>query len=280
MRIWSVATLLFLALGCRATPSTDKTPDETDTDTDADSDADSDTDADTDSDTELTPCPTAPDPTGAWPDHPIALAGAAITTTPYSFDAGVQAVRDAAIAAGTTNATVSLAVTGAIVTARAYVPAAPTNNTATFWFEDVNGPMQAYIVDVGFDPNNLKPGDEVSFTATEVVTFFGVPEVTAISGFTVDSTANDVHVSDGNDGLTMDDLNAVVNLWGQLTTTGSPCGGDAVCFDMTTAGGIELFRTESTFDVRGDCIHYIGPISTFDGAPQINATLFDWYYYY
>lgn len=286
----TLPALLSLALfsACRGTPSTDKG--DADADTDADGDADADTDTDTDSDTDTDTDIVCGDPadTGLFLDHPIAVAGAAITTDPYAFDAGVGAVHTATVGQ-TTPVDVNLAVTGAIVTARAYVPAT-NDGTASFWFEDGGAAMYAYRVHLGgFDPVNLQPGDEVSFTALRVVDFNGTAEVAGdpmnsiagISGFTVDSSGNDVHVVDGMDanGLSFaEDGLHVANVWGALVSGPTDCG--ANCFDMEYGSNTITFRTNSTFDVVGDCIHYIGPVTQFGGVEQLDANDFDWYEYY
>ncbi|MEQ1564402.1 MAG: hypothetical protein ABMA64_02105 [Myxococcota bacterium] len=268
---------------------TDKAGDaDTDTDSDTDSDTDTDTDTDSDADTDVGYCPAQPDPVGPWDDHPIAVAGAGITREPYTFDAGVGAVRDAAVGQ-TTAVTVSLPVTGAIVTARDYVPAVPTDNTVSFWFEDANGPMFAFRVDIGMDPNNLQPGDEVSFVVEQVQDYFGTLEVAGdavagipgISGFTIDSSGNDVHVVDAMAGGPLswaDDGMYTVEVWGQLVAGPTDCG--ANCWDLDYNGSIVTFRSGSSYDYLGDCIHFIGPLTQFGGIEQLDAGDFDWYDYF
>jgi hypothetical protein len=285
----SVIALLSFSGACRSTPPTDdKTDADTDTDTDADADTDTDTDSDTDTDTDPQGCPASPGSTDPWEDHPIALAGAAITNTPYDFDGGVDDVA-AATVGQTTAVDVDLVVTKAIVTARAYVPAV-NDGTASFWFEDQNAAMYAYRVNLGgFDPVNLKPGDEISFTAKRVVDFNGTLEVAGdpantipgIENFTVVSSGNDVHVVDGMDanGLSFaDDGLHVTNVWGELVAGPTDCG--ANCFDFEYGGNTITFRTQSSYDVVGDCIHYIGPVTQFGGVAQLDANDFDWYDYY
>lgn len=246
-------------------------------DADADADADSDTDTDADTDVTLPSCPAEPDTIGPWKTHPITEAGAGWTRDAYTADAGIDDLL-AAAAGQTYPVAVSIPVTGAFVTARGYVPAAPTDNTVTMWLEDANGAMLAYRVDVGFDPNGINPGDEVAFTATEVEEYFGTPEITVISDFQVLSTGNDVHVVDGMAGpeLTFADNGSyVVEVWGQLVYGPVDCS--ANCWDFEYNGNVITLRSGSSFDYLGDCIHWIGPVGQFSGAPQLDADDFDWY---
>jgi hypothetical protein len=243
----------------------------------------------TDSDTPTVPdtidvsaCLAGPDQAGPWDDHPITLAGATTTSDAPAVDAGLAAV--VAAADGQLDPfTLSppLVVTGAVVTATDYVPAI-NDGTGSFWLEDAQSALTTFRVTTvpGIDPAALVAGDVVSFEATEVQDFFGVIEITAVQNFAVTGTAP-VHVVDGNAGLDVDTmLMRTVEVWGGLSSDPSPCGGDSVCFDFDYNGGTALFRTESTFDEPGDCIHYIGPLSLFKGGPQVDARNFDWYQAY
>ncbi|MCA9490988.1 MAG: hypothetical protein KC621_13760 [Myxococcales bacterium] len=275
--------LMLAACGPRGPQSTtdvDTNVGDADADTDADSDADTDadTDADSDADTDVGACGDGPSPTGPWSGHPIAD-NASMTNTPYTNDAGVLAVRTAALAASAATP-VTLSITNATVTARGYVPANPTSNTVNFWFADKDGGMYVYRGDVGFDPNDLHPGDVVSFDVTEVTNYSGLPEATVISNFVVNQTGQPVHVIDGMDGHEVSWANeglSLVELWGELVTDPEACGGSSVCFEYMYGSYSLDFRTASTFDLKGDCIHWIGPIGQFGGATQLNADDFDWY---
>lgn len=240
----------------------------------------------TDSDTTTEPqpidvsaCLTGPDVPGPWADHPLALAGAATSDAPPDVDAGLAAV--VAAADGQLDPLAidpPLVVTGAVVTATDYVPV-DNDGTGSFWLEDAQAAVTTFRVATmpGIDPAELVAGDVVSFEVTEVQDFFGVIEITAVQNFAVTGTAP-VHVVDGNAGLDVDTmLMRTVEVWGGLASDPAPCGGDSVCFDFAYNGGTALFRTESTFDEPGDCLHYIGPLAVFKGGPQIDARNFDWY---
>lgn len=216
---------------------------------------------------------------GPWDNHPIAVAGATVTRTPYNFDAGVQAVLTAADGAKS-GTVVSLPVTGAVVTSLEYIPSA-NDGTHTFWVEDTNGSIVAFRVPTDpVDPLDLKPGNKVDFTATEVNEYFGTPEITSIFGFAVVGT-EPVYLADGNDGtpLLWDTLGPrTVEVWGEIVSDAVSCGDTSVCMDLEYAGGTIVFRTaQSFFPIRGDCIHYIGPLSKFNGATQLDTGNLDWY---
>jgi hypothetical protein len=278
----TIYVLMLLACGPRGVVTDDKGTDG-DADTDADSDADADSDTDADADTGLGggDCAAGPATTGPWDDHPITVDGAPVTATPYSNDAGVDDVIAAAQGQYDPVA-VNIPVTEVTIVAKGYVPANPTDNTLQFWVEDANGAVVAWYVDVGMDPNLVKVGDKVSFTATEVEEYFGTIEITAITGFTIVSSSNPVHVVDvmstGAPLTFADHGNRVAEVWGELVSGPEDCS--ANCFEFQYGSNTATFRTESTFDVVGDCIHYIGPVGQFDGAVQLNASDFDWYTYY
>jgi len=279
----SIYVLMLLGCGPRGVSTDTDEGDEADADTDADADSDTDTDTDTDTGLGGGDCAAGPPTTGPWDDHPITMAGAPVQSTPYTNDAGVAALIAATV--GNTDPTpVDLQITGATVVARGYVPANPTSNTADFWFEDAGGAMYWYgrEIDLGIDPNTLKPGDKVSFHVTEVQDYFGTLEVTMADSFIIDSSANPIHVVDGMSGAPLSFATngmQVVEIWGELVS-GPTTDCQANCFQLQYGSDVVTFRTESTFDQVGDCIHWIGPLGSFGGDEQLNANDFDWYTFY
>jgi len=260
---------------------------DSDTDTDTDTDTDSDTDTDTDTDTDPMSCSDGPPSTGPWavdgsaPAHPISAAGAVASATAYTNDAGVGALRTATT--GSTDAVVSLAISGAIVTAVDYVPAPPNDGTATFWFADSGGAMQAFRLNLGgVEPSTLKPGDAVSFTATLVTDYFNTLEVKEATGFTIDSSGNGVYVIDGMASALSPSTQLMQNVevYGELTDDPTECGTGKDCFTLAYGFNTTVFRTGAGFQQKGDCIHWIGPLGEFSSAPQLNAGNFDWYRWY
>jgi hypothetical protein len=283
--LWVIlaAAALSAACGPRGVQTTKTDEADADADADADGDADADADGDSDADTDTEPgpssCAEGPADLGPWDFHPITTAGAGVTYDPYAFVAGVG---DAAAAAvGQQDLAVNIPITGAIVTARDYVPKDPKFNTVSFWFEDADAAMFAFNVEVPFDPNELLPGDELSFTVTEVNDYFGTLEVTAVSDFTVVASGRDVRIIRAMDGQPLDFATQGlrnVEVYGELVSGPVDCASN--CFELEYAGNIVTFRTGSDFVYLGDCIHWIGPLGTFDSAEQLDAGDFDWYRYY
>lgn len=221
-------------------------------------------------------CSVGPSPTGPWSGHPLSEASVTTTTKAPTADAGLAAVRAAAEKAGMDSAKVSLPVSGALVTAKGFVP---SNGTfAKFWVADSSGPHVVFNVDLP-DAPGLQPGDVVDFTATEVGTFFGLPQITELTDFTVTSTGEDVQVIDANTTTLDYDTHGerVVEAWGELVTDNGPCGGDATCYDMTVGTQTLVFRTESNYVQVGDCIHFIGPLQRFQETLQLTVEDFDWF---
>lgn len=221
-------------------------------------------------------CEKGPESTGPWKGHPIA--GATVTSDDYENDAGLAAVRKAALAAKT-ETVVSLKVTDATVISKGYVPANGTY--AKFWVADSSGPLVIYNVDLP-DAPGLAPGDVVSFTATKVLNYFDLAEVTEIADFSVSKAPGPVQIIAAN--TTPIDYTQhgerVVEAYGELVNSTGGCGGSFVCFDMTVGKQTFQFRTRSNFDQVGDCIHFIGPLQRFQDTLQLTVEDFDWSRFY
>jgi len=243
---------------------------------DGDADIDTDVDSDTDADVDLDDCTGAIDDTGPWPDHPIAAAGTTATATAYTTDAGLAAVVAAAEAA-TERTAANLPVTEAVVLARGFASADATQ--VGLWLGDRSGALYAYDLELGMPASAIRPGDVVSFTATEVNNFFGTAELTGQTGLSVVRSGDPVWVVDGMTGTPVTyeaHAEQVVEVYGELISgPDTSCG--ANCFDLQYAGGLLTLRTFSTFDQVGDCVHWIGPVSQFSSTPQLFADDFDWY---
>jgi hypothetical protein len=267
---------LFLLMGCG--PRGVATDGTLDAGGDADADADADSDADTDIDTGLpgVDCGANPPTPGPWDQHPITVAGASARSAPYDHDAGMGPLLAATV--GADFAVVDLPVSGAIITAVDFNGPA---TTASFWFEDLNGPMYAHELEVPVDPDSLHAGDAISFTATEVNDFYDTLEVTAVTGFVVDSTGNEVHVVDGMTGapLSWDEHGMhVVEIWGGPLGAPVDCG--ASCYDLDYGADVVTFRSSSSFLYPGDCIHWIGPVGQFKATLQLDSSDYDWVWAY
>lgn len=134
----------------------------------------------------------------------------------------------------------------------------------------------------------IKIGDKVSFTATAVRNYAGTPQVARLTGFTVDSSGNDVPFTDKTgDELTMDDWGKLVRVSGQLTSEQGGCGGSAICFDLTHGDSEQVitFRSNSQFVQEGTCVTWFGPVGAFPGpldpeggtaSPQLDEVNWGW----
>lgn len=217
---------------------------------------------------------------GAWTEHPITVAGAPVSTTAPTVDAGIDDLITA-LDGEFTELAIDVNITGAIVTAVGYVP--QTNDgTVLFYFEDMSGVGQAFYVDTmaaGVDPLSLEPGDEINMHATMGLHYFGTYEVTAIDSMTVVSKGNPVYVTTVDSGA-LDPTgmrNRMVEVWGTITGEQGGCGGSANCYDLTyNDSQYAIWRTSANTFVD-DCVHYIGPLGEFQGDAQLNVDNFDWF---
>jgi hypothetical protein len=177
---------------------------------------------------------------------------------------------------------VSELITGARVVAVGYAASAPAGNVS-FWIADQHGAMLVYNAYVPFDPSTLQPGDEVDLRVTEVDEFFGIPEITGIDLINVTSTGNPVWVVDAMDGsdVTFSAYESeVVEIWGELVTDPVDCGGfDCADLDVGSPNPVQL-RLPAGVYLRGDCVHVIAPVGSFDYDTQINMSDFDWARFY
>ncbi len=219
---------------------------------------------------------------GRLENHPIALAGGTTTTLAYTHDAFLDDVIAAATGQGVP-ISVDITVTGAILTARGYVPSQNTGEVS-FWVEDMSGAVFGFYLDVlaagGIDPVDLAPGDAVTMHVIEVQEYFGVMEITEIDSLTVDSADNSVHVLDGMTGSSLEvlaEVGQMVEVYGELVSIPTDCGGDD-CFDLDYGSGVSAtLRTTAGLQLMGDCIHWIGPYGEFNGDAQLGADNLDWY---
>ena len=261
---------------------------DSDADADADSDADADADADADTDTDTDPvfdCSDGPSPAGAWKDHP--LAGVPTTSDPYTFDAGIAAVKaqlvapydrdgdgdDDPIFVNDVGATIS----GAVVTAVDY-DFTPGDGILSFWIEDAGGPLYLFEAEIG-DDSVVTAGVTVDFGVDSIVDYFGVPEVADVTPGSFSVTGSEaVHVrtvSADGETLGLADVGYVVEIWGSFTGPGESCGSVNECWPLDYGAGEAEARLASGFE-ETDCVHFIGPVGIFFGELQLNATDFDW----
>lgn len=275
MRTFSLLVLALSLASCDRTPPGEES--DTDTDSDTDADTDSDTDADTDTDTQG-PMSCSPLPSGL-PSLATAI-GITTTETPYATASGVQAVLAVATGGG---GSPPFAITDATVVAVGYTPE-PTD-VDDFWVADSQAAIQVHLG----KGNGVEvvAGDVVSFTATGVDTYGNTPEITAISGFSVNASAspNDVYVMESTGAVfDDDDVGWVHHLYGEVTFAETdPCG-SRECFTMTHTDGtlthtVKL-RILAIADIQvNDCVEVIAPLSNYDGY-EFDIDNLDWHRWY
>ena len=174
---------------------------------------------------------------------------------------------------------VDLAVSGAVVTATNF-----HDTTRNFWLQDANGAVQVFLPMP--TETNVTVGDLISFTVTEMSNFEGHMQISAISDFMIDSSGNAVpYLEKTGTALTADDYNKVVRIAGTITGPGTECGGQSKCYPFKSGDHTVIHRTGSQLTEVGDCVTFVGPVSSFPGPDndtgaavdlQLDAKNFDW----
>ena len=173
-------------------------------------------------------------------------------------------------------------VVGAVVVATSYlttaaVPPAQSN----FWVADRFGTIEVrldYTSAANVPPFPVRVGQRLSFSVTALSSYQGVGQIQAATDWSVISEGSVVHLLERTDtALSLADLTELVRVEGTISGGGAACGGTSRCFDLSYGdGNLVTLRTSSTFAALGQCITFVGPLSQFGGALQLNATNFDW----
>ena len=169
-----------------------------------------------------------------------------------------------------------LGISGAVVVAVGF----PENTS--FWIEDANGAIRAYFGDAPL-AQDLSPGDIVTFQITELDNYASDVEITGYSNFSVNSTGNTVRVQDGQ-GLILDYPTRGgrnFDAYGELVTDLGECG-PATCWLISNGGTLTPLRLSNAGGswALGDCIHFVAPLSRFEGEMQYDMFNYDWFEYY
>jgi hypothetical protein len=233
--------------------------------------------------------------TSAEPD-PLSPNGGTPTTEPYAddYDCGLAALVAAVPTSsdeGSNQATVDVSLSGCTVVATYYnsdIQPVPRGNRE-FWIADGKAAIKVFFL-AGEDENdparanhpdfNIKVGQKVSVSAAQVTNYIGLPELTGVTegSWSLETENNAVYIWDatGSD-LTLDDVNRVVRVTGQLSAESTDCGGVSKCYEMDHgAANVVTLRTSSQFVEGGQCVTFVGPVGTFGGTVQLNAANFDW----
>ena len=175
-----------------------------------------------------------------------------------------------------------MVITGAIVVATSYMnTAAVPPSQSNFWVADANGTVEVrldYTNAANVPVTQIRVGHKLNFIATAVDSYFGSGQIQAANSWELVEADTGVHVLERTStALTAADIGEVVRVEGTLTGGGAACGGTSKCYDLTYANGqVALYRSASTFLTIGQCVTFVGPLSQFSGAPQINVANFDW----
>ena len=229
-----------------------------------------------------TPTPITTDSGGAvscddGPAFPDAWAGALspdqVTSSPYDFEAGIGDILDAAPESGALG--IDITVTDAVVANFTEYG----GSIDQLWLADSAGGLQTYGVDINLTADDISPGDRVSFIATEITTYFGLPELTGLSGLTVTDKDGAVSVVDGNTtAVTLEEhLNENIRGYGTLVSTPEGCGGSSVCADFSFGENTVVLRfAEALGLAEGDCVDVLAPLGIYSYSEQINIDNNDW----
>ena len=157
----------------------------------------------------------------------------------------------------------AIEIDSATVTAVEYI------SDAWFWIGDADAGMYVRLPEGSNVDETPTVGDHVSFSVDEVGTFGGDPQIQELSGWTIESSDNDVHyVELGDDELDRDEHFArIARVGGLLTDNQWECGSNN-CFEMRYGNDGQYtatFQTPSDFDDPGECLTFVGPISVFPG---------------
>lgn len=175
-----------------------------------------------------------------------------------------------------------IAITGATVVATNYTnDAAVPPSQSTFWVADSSGVHEVRLDFSSADnvaPFQIRVGHIIDFNVTAVSSYFGAGQIAAADGWNLQSTDNAVYVLERSaTPITADDITRIIRVEGEITGGGSGCGGSSLCWDLSYAGDQTItFRSASTFVALGQCVTFVGPVSQFDGAPQLNVSNFGW----
>ncbi len=141
---------------------------------------------------------------------------------------------------------------------------------AFYWFGDADTGLYFRAEEGDGVPEEARVGDLVSFTVEGATVFRGTPQVSQYSDWTVGESDQEVsYIELGDDELDIDaHYNRIVRVGGQLIGNSFDCG-SYNCFNMVygSEGQHEtVFRSASDFDEPGECITFIGPITSFPGV--------------
>jgi hypothetical protein len=193
-------------------------------------------------------------------------------------------------------------VTNALVISTSYLTDQDVSRSQTsFWVSDGEAAMEVRLYNpeimAGQYPDfQVRAGQRISFTATKLSRYYSSLQIAGGSNWEVTSTNEDVYVWEptneiggcGEDNACKDMeesqyVHRIVRITGILGDYGNEgsaysCGGEAKCWGIKYGDGMNtvIIRTTSKFVETGQCVTYVGPLSFYQGNPQLNVDNFDW----
>lgn len=173
-----------------------------------------------------------------------------------------------------------LAVTEVTVIATDYKGNFDVSRSRThFWVGDADGAIELYLDYMDPDavpPFEIQVGQKISFNVTAVNRYFDKGQIVGVSDVVLVSDNAPVYLWTPDRTLVVDDIHKVVRITGTLAGTGGECGGGNRCWDIDYGFGRAVFRSNSDFLQTGACVTFVGPLSFYQGEPQLNVGNFDW----
>jgi len=192
-----------------------------------------------------------------------------VTTTPYDFDAGI-----ADAIAAMDRGSFPVEITDAVVanyTER-------DGEIDTLWIQDGSAGLMTYNVSTGLRSDEISPGDTVSFTISDGTIYFGLPEITGISGDITVTGSQDVYLVDGTAEVVTTETHLSQNIlaYGELTADEGSCG-SARCFTFSYGENAHTIRVSEGLNFKvGDCIELAMPLGIYFEEEQYSVDNNDW----
>jgi hypothetical protein len=156
------------------------------------------------------------------------------------------------------------------------------NAQRSFWLHDGRASIQVFLGDAppeSWPAFDIHVGQRISFVATMVGSYRGVPQIHEASTWRVSSSGNAVAFREiGDEAMTFGDVPDNVRVTGEIVATLGPCGASSTCYEFVYGSQSITFRTAADWIDVGDCVAWAGPISTFDGLPNLDGSNYHWFY--
>jgi hypothetical protein len=168
----------------------------------------------------------------------------------------------------------------------------PPNRTL-FWIADGNESVNVNLdfrnTDQDFPDFPIRVGSTISFETVTLRRSFGTPSIRQATNWSLVTVGQEVYIRDVTVPMTSDDIGTLVRVHGTLA--GEPeCCDNAdrcapgstsrpnQCWDFSYLNGTATarFRSNSAFLETGDCLTFVGPVTDFNGSPQLQSSNFDW----